>query len=102
MWFVHLNVIYEHRVLLLELLQSLGWTVNLEKSDLVASLSKTFIGYVIDIKGSKTVIKVTPEQIRKLGKDFCCVLKNQSVSARGLTRIAGQCVSMSKCVLLAK
>ena len=100
--FAPLNLIYEHRDIFIELLQTLGWTINSEKSDLVPSLSKTFIGYVIDNTGSRTVIKVTPDRIRKVRKDIGRVLKHQSVTARGLARIAGQCVSMSKCVLPAK
>ena len=100
--FAPLHHIYEHRDLFIELLQSLGWTINFEKSDLVPSLSKTFIGYVIDNSGSRTVIKVTSDRIRKVRKDINRVLKKQSVTARGLARIAGQCVSMSKCVLPAK
>ena len=100
--FAPLHHIYEHRDLFIELLQSLGWTINFEKSDLMPSLSKTFIGYVIDNSGSRTVIKVTSDRIRKVRKDINRVLKKQSVTARGLARIAGQCVSMSKCVLPAK
>ena len=100
--FAPLNLIYEHRDIFIELLQTLGWTINSEKSDLVPSLSKTFIGYVIDNTGSRTVIKVTPDRIRKVRKDIGRVLKHQSVTARGLARITGQCVSVSKCVLPAK
>ena len=100
--FAPLSLIYEHRDLFVELLQTLGWTINFEKSDLVPSLSKTFIGYVIDNTGGRTVIKVTLDKIRKIRKDIGRVLRNQSVTARGLARIAGQCVSMSKCVLPAK
>ena len=100
--FAPLNLVYEHRNLFIDLLQSLGLTINFEKSDLVPSLSKTFIGYVIDNTCSRTIIKVTPNRIRKVKKDIGRVLKHQSVTARGLARIAGQCVSMSKCILPAK
>ena len=48
------------------------------------------------------VIKVILDRIRKIRKDIGRVLRNQSVTARGLARIAYQCVSMSKCVLPAK
>ena len=51
------------------------------------------------IKGCRTVIKVILDRIRKIRKDIGRVLRNQSVTARGLARIAGQCVSMSKCVI---
>ena len=54
------------------------------------------------IKGCRTVIKVILDRIKKTRKDIGRVLRNQSVTARGLARIAGQCVSMSKCVLPAK
>ena len=38
----------------------------------------------------------------QIRKDIGRVLRNQLVTARGLARIAGQCVSMSKCVLPTK
>lgn len=86
----------------LKTLQQLGWTVNYDKSSLEPSLIKTFIGYIIDNTGDKTVIKITQERIRKLKKDISRALRLGEVTARGLARIGGQCVSMCKCIFPAK
>ncbi len=83
-------------------MEQLGWTINFEKSSLQPSLSKKFIGYIIDNTGDNSVIRVCPDRVRTLKKDISRALRNNVVTARALARIAGQCVSMSKCVLPAK
>lgn len=76
--------------------EQLGWTINYEKSALDPSLVKTFIGHIIDKRGNKTVITITKERVRSLKKDTSRALRFGETTARGLARIAGQCVSMCK------
>lgn len=94
--------INSHRQLLLKTLQDLGWVVNFEKSSLVESYVKPYLGYIIDTSGEQCVIRITSERIRKLKRDIKKVLFKGEIQARGLARIAGQCVSMSKCIFPAK
>lgn len=85
----------------IQLLEDLGWTINFEKSSLKPELSKRFIGYIIDNTGLHTVIRISSDRIRTLN-DISRALRHNSVTARGLARIAGECVSMSKCIIPAK
>ena len=96
------DVIDKHKDRLLHILDVLGWTVNWEKSSLTPSLCKVFIGYLIDNSKDYTFIKIPKDRIRKLRKDIQRVLTRGITSARALARVAGQCVSMYKCVLPAK
>ena len=84
------------------MLEQLGWTVNWDKSSLTPSLCKFFIGYMIDNSKDGTLIKTPKDRIMKLRKDIKRVLSTCIASARSLARVAGQCVSMYKCVLPAK
>ena len=94
--------ISSHTEFLLNTLAGLGWTVNLEKSLLEPSQVKPFIGYIIDNTGDQTVIRIEKDRIRKLKKDISRALRYNVITARGLARIAGQCISMCKCVFPAK
>ena len=94
--------ISSHTELLLSTLAELGWTVNFEKSLLEPSQVKPFIGYIIDNTGEQTVIKIEKDRIRKLKKDISRALRYKVCTARALARIAGQCISMCKCVFPAK
>ena len=94
--------ISSHSDLLLQTLDELGWTVNFEKSSLEPSQVKHFIGYIIDNTAAQTVIRIEKDRIRKLKKDISRALRADTISARGLARIAGQCISMCKCVFPAK
>lgn len=96
------DTVHSHKVTLLTLLEDLGWVVNVKKSSLEPSLKKEFIGYLIDNSGDKTVIKIPQCRITKLRKDISRCLKKGRVSARGLARIGGQCISMYKCIFPAK
>lgn len=96
------DTIVADRDFLLDTLKKLGWSVNFSKSSLDPELKKEFIGYLIDNSGEKTVVKIPKDRIRKVKKDIKRCLNNNFISARGLARIAGQCVSMCKCVLPAK
>jgi ribonuclease HI len=88
----------------LNCLQSLGWNINWEKSSLTPSTTKDYIGYQIksDTPENVPIISVTHQRICKLTRDLSRILKNTTVSARVLARIAGQCISMSRVILPAK
>ena len=60
--------ISSHTEFLLDTLDRLGWTVNLEKFLLEPSQVKPFIGYIIDNTGDQTVIRIEKDRIRKLKK----------------------------------
>lgn len=96
------DAILNHKQLLLSTLADLGWLVNFEKSSLEPSLIKEFIGYLIDNTGDKTIIKIPRKRITKVRKDISRCLTKGNISARGLARIGGQCVSMYKCIFPAK
>ena len=100
--FAQKDAIVNHREQLLTTLKELGWLVNFEKSSLEPEQLKEFIGYLIDNTGEKTIIKIPRNRITRLRKDITRCLKKETVSARALARIGGQCVSMYKCVFPAK
>lgn len=88
---------------LLDLLQKLGILVNIEKSDIVPTYSKEYIGYIISTDCDDGVyVKIPNRRITKLRHDISIVLKNKTVTARALARITGQCVSMAKAIIPAK
>ena len=98
------GTIIAHRDCLLQLMSRLGWFINYEKSSLVPSTVKEFIGYVLetDNEDSCVWIKIPNERISKLCKDINRALNKGQITARALARIAGQCISMAKAVLPAK
>ena len=100
--FAQKDAIVNHREQLLTTLKELGWLVNFEKSSLEPEQLKEFIGYLIDNTGEKPIIKIPRNRITRLRKDITRCLKKETVSARALARIGGQCVSMYKCVFPAK
>ena len=58
--------------------------------------------YIIDNTGGQTVIRIEKDWIRKLKKDISRALWYNVITARDLVRIAGQCISMCKCVFPVK
>jgi hypothetical protein len=94
----------DHRNILLLTPQRLGWQINWEKSELTPTHSINYIGYrlLTNEAGGYPVLKIPAERIRKLRKDIRWVLGVGHASARCLARIAGQCISMAKAVLIAK
>ena len=100
--FAKLEDIQEHKTSLLSLFKELGWMVNFKKSNLEPSLQCEFIGYLVDNSGEQPIIKIPQRRITKLKKDIKRCLSKGQISARGLARISGQCVSMYKCVFPAK
>ena len=87
-----------------ETIEKLGYSINYAKSTLEPTTCVKFIGYVIDtIKENGTVwLSIPKDRIRKLKADIKRILKNGKVSARGLARVTGQIISMSKVFLPAK
>ena len=93
--------IQSHKVVLLDTLCKLGWAINYDKSSLQPEESKTYIGYKITT-GDKPTLRIPNERIYKLRKDVKRILTHNTVNARMLARVAGQCISMAKAVLPAK
>ena len=87
-----------------QILQDLGFTINIEKSDLTPSNRKTFIGYIIDTAKQKDAIwlEIPKSRIRSVRHDIGRALKKGIISARGLAKITGQLVSMTKAVVPTK
>ena len=85
------NSINGHKDYLFHVLDTLGLTINWEKSSLDPTLCKNFIVYLIDNRSEKTIIKIPKDRIRKVRKD---ILTRGVATARALARVAGQFVSM--------
>ena len=98
------DTVVEQRDRTLVLLASLGLFVNWEKSSLEPCTEKEFIGYNVstDNDDSCVWVRIPRSRISKVVKDIKRVLGKGRINARGLARIAGQCVSMAKAVLPAK
>ena len=64
--------IQEHKKLLLNTLERLGWTVNYDKSDLTPRPCQDFIGYKVDSRGKDghPVIRIPATRVRQLHKDI--------------------------------
>ena len=96
--------ITDHKDLLLHTLSDLGLTVNYDKSVLIPTTVIEYIGFIIDSIGPNNTpwIKIPVKKLNKLKKDIRRVIKAGHVQARGLARIAGMCVAMTKAILPAK
>ena len=90
----------DHKDLLLNTLEELGWIVNYEKSDLSDSTDCTYVGFEIESNGPGGIpwLQVTKKRVTKLKKDIHRCLSKESITSC----VAGQCVSMTKAVLPAK
>ena len=81
----------------------LGWTINYEKCDLEPTTQTTFVGFIIKSETDKGLwIKVLPAKIRKLYRSIVQILHSASLTACSLAKVAGQCVSMTKAIVLGK
>ena len=89
---------------LIHTFNTLGILINWEKSQLNPSTEIEFIGYIIRTESSdgQVWIEIPKRRITRLRHDIKLVLNKGVVSARGLARISGQCISMSKAILPAK
>lgn len=97
---VHETQAQEHKHALLRCLQSVGWTINWEKSHLVPELTKLYIGYILDTCGEFPTIRIPA--IRQVKKTITRAIDRGSLTARHLARITGQCVSMVAAVVPGK
>jgi len=94
------NVIEEHKDFLLKILDSLGIQINFDKSSLNPEYEKEFIGYVINTNHDGHVfIQIPRRRITRLRHDTNLALKKDTISAKKLSCIAGQCISMAKAIL---
>ena len=85
-------------------LQRLGWWVNWDKSPLDSSTNKVFIGYNVltSTREGIPIIKITSQRMHKLKRDIKRLLASAHVTARVLSRVEGQCISITKVILPAK
>jgi hypothetical protein len=90
--------------LLIKSFQDLGWEINWKKSNIVPASDVTFLGYHIntDTPSGYPEIKIPVDRINRLRKDIRRVLRKQTVCARILARICGQCIAMSKVIIPGK
>lgn len=99
---VEVHLAQEHKHTLLTCLISLGWSINWDKSDLVPSQTKRFIGYNLDTTGEYPTISIPAERLRLLRKDINRVIAKGVLTARQLARITGQCISMVAAIVPGK
>lgn len=94
----------KHSQILLQTLEDLGLQVNWEKSCLSPKTELIYIGYEINTTNSdgKVWVRIPKVRIRKAKRDIRRTLAKGLTSARGLARIAGQLIAMSKAVIPAK
>ena len=99
-----IDYILQSKNVLINTLEQLGYFINFEKSSLDPACQKRYIGYDIDTTKAKDAvfISIPKDRIKKVKRDITKVLNKGQVSARGLARITGQCISMSRAVLPAK
>ena len=87
----------------LKTLDDLGWQINVEKSVLIRSKSATFVGFIISTDGERGPwIKVLPCKVYKLHRAIVNVMTKQTVTARSLACVTGQCVAMTKAIVPGK
>lgn len=98
------DVIEEHKAFLVKTLVKLGWFINFKKSDLCPTTSKEYIGFIIDTVGAKdaVVLKIPTKRLQKLKREIKRIVNKDTVKARQLARVCGQCISMTKAVFPAK
>jgi hypothetical protein len=83
----------DHKDLLLHTLQELGLCVNVDKSHLDFSNTVDYLGYTLDSVGTGVPqLRVRQDRIRKLCKGLKSVLQCETVHARRLAQIVGQCI----------
>ena len=89
---------------MIQTLLKLGLHISWDKSELIPSTSRLYIGFriIIDTKEGIPIIKVPGDRMRKL----CWLIRNTLskgyTTARGLAKITGLCISVTKAVLPGK
>ena len=83
-------------------LKQFGFIINEQKSDLVPSSKKKFIGFVVETCADSVKISIPNDRIQRVKRDIKRALKSGIVTARFLACIAGQLISMTKAILPTK
>jgi hypothetical protein len=93
------------RAPLLDYLRSLGIHVSQEKSDLVPTPVKPYLGHIINCLGAPS-IHVTPQRMAKLRSSLRRALRladeNKPLAFKDAQRLAGLCVSTTQAIVPAK
>ena len=76
-------------------LTELGFIINFEKSQLVASNKISYIGYTLSSDQGQVRIKAQAARISKLKRSIRKALQQKSITFRCLAQICGQCVSVA-------
>ena len=79
-------------------LESCGWTINYKKSVLQWRRTCVFVGFMLHTT-DKPWITVTQPKIHKLKLGIVRRLRRGFFTARELSRIMGQCISMTRAIL---
>jgi len=95
----------EHTTCTLSILNQLGWQVNFEKSNLMPSQSKEFLGLLIDTTSTPS-FKVPPRKSHVLWHNIDHLLhlfrQQGQVPVQKLASVIGQGVALTKAILPAK
>ena len=93
----------DHKDFVLQVLEELGWQINVEKSKLERSTSAEFIGYIVYSNGKYGPwIQVTHKKLHKLRRHIRYALSKEKIPAKFLAKIGGECIAMMKAIILAK
>ena len=85
----------DHIEQLIHTLTELGFIINFEKSQLVASNKISYIGYTLSSDQGQVRIKAQTARISKLKRSIRKALQQKSITFRCLAQICGQCVSVA-------
>jgi hypothetical protein len=85
-------------------IEDLGWRINEKKSNFIPGTEQTYIGFRINTDTDSGYPELWPsrDRINKLRRLLRRALARQTLSARDLARLTGQCISMSMAVGYAK
>ena len=86
-----------HTWTLLDLCRSLGWVVNMDKSELIPQLTFDFVGYHFDL--SQGLVKPTEERWRSLSQKLNLLLGLQSCTVRQFMSLIGLLTATEKQVV---
>ena len=85
---------------LIHLVQSLGWIINFEKSDLIPTQKIDFLGYKFELR--VMLVYPTQKKIDRLLEKTVSMLKATETSPRELMSLIGSMASMEKTVSLGR
>ena len=85
---------------LIHLVQSLGWIINFEKSDLIPTQEIKFLGYKFDLRVG--LVFPTQKKIDRLLEKTVSMLESPQTSPRKLMSLIGSMASMEKTIPLGR